>query len=313
MARYASSSDIEDMDEEMDISCRTPQANNNNYTDSDDSDLGNRKEEFSGLKDQVYYDKLKVLKKQLQQVKDRTHPDYRKKIKKIDQTNKERLRMNDLWKEMEMEKVEKEFVLETRLAEQELQDKKEELKENLLLELEEKKKVIEQERYSLDLNGDSMEYKTVNTRKLRRRGAEPTPTVEKRRKQVTTTLQVLLDDKEIEDDLRVINKAKITQNSNKYKVNSVPVPQTHDTHSNEPRIENSKLYFDKKWFHKGQSVMVECKDGSRFNAVLTCAENNMINVRKVCDNSRLKITLAQLAHGKYLVRRGNTNLSMTGH
>ncbi|CAL4098231.1 unnamed protein product, partial [Meganyctiphanes norvegica] len=265
-----------------------------------------RKVEYSGIKEQMYQDKLAQLKKQLQQLRDGTHPEYNKKMKKIDATYKERLRINDLWREVEMEIVEHDYLCEKRIAGREFEEKKLELKENLLVELEEKKKIIEQERYTLDLTGDSMEYKPVSTRKLRRRGNEPMPVPEKRRKPVSTSsLQLLLDESEVDDDLRLINKSKLI--NIKKTVTTIP-PSDLPMNGNEPRIENQRLYFDKKWFNKGQPVMIECKDGTRFNAVLTMANAEMetIMVRKVPDNIRLKISLAQLAHGKYLVRRRTT-------
>ncbi|XP_050702049.1 sin3 histone deacetylase corepressor complex component SDS3-like isoform X3 [Eriocheir sinensis] len=268
-----------------------------------DTDLGSEgeprgKEEYAGIKEQMYQDKLAQLKKQLQQLRDNSHPEYNKKLKKIDAAYKERLRLNDLWRDIETEWVERDYAAEKRLAAREFEEKKKELKENLLIELEEKKKIIEQERYTLELTGDSMEYKPVSTRKLRRRGNEPAPIIEKRRKPVSTTLQLLLDERDVDDDLKLINKSKLLN----MKKTTTPVTPT-ETLSNEPKIENGKLYFDKKWFHKGQAVMIECKDGTRFNAILTVASGDMIMVKKVPDSIRLKITLAQLAHGKYLVRR----------
>ncbi|XP_068206065.1 sin3 histone deacetylase corepressor complex component SDS3 isoform X2 [Palaemon carinicauda] len=269
----------------------------------EESDLGSEgephgKEEYTGIKEQMYQDKLAQLKKQLQQLRDNSHPEYNKKMKKIDATYKERLRLNDLWRDVEIECVERDYQAEKKLACRDFEEKKKELKENLLIELEDKKKIIEQERYTLELTGDSMEYKPVSTRKLRRRGNEPAPIVEKRRKPVATTLQLLLDEREMDEDLKLINKSKL--------MTTVPVPQPEPV-GNEPKIENGKLYFDRKWFHKGQAVMVECKDGTRFNAILTVAGVDMIMVRKVPDNIRLKITLAQLAHGKYLVRRRSSS------
>lgn len=269
----------------------------------DDTDLGSEgeqrgKEEYAGIKEQMYQDKLAQLKKQLQQLRDNTHPEYNKKLKKIDAAYKERLRLNDLWRGVEIECVERDYLAEKRLAGKEFEEKKKELKENLLLELEDKKKIIEQERFTLELTGDSMEYKPVSTRKLRRRGNEPAPIVEKRRKPVSNTLQLLLEEREVDEDLKLINKSKLI---NMKKTSPAIAPP--ELIGNEPKIENGKLYFDKKWFHKGQAVMIECKDGTRFNAILTVAGNDMIMVRKVPDNIRLKITLAQLAHGKYLVRR----------
>lgn len=55
----------------------------------------------------------------------------------------------------------------------------------------------------------AFQYKPVSTRKLRRRGNEPAPIIEKRRKPVSTTLQLLLDDREMDDDLKLINKSKL--------------------------------------------------------------------------------------------------------
>ncbi|KAK8406411.1 hypothetical protein O3P69_007232 [Scylla paramamosain] len=180
----------------------------------EDTDLGSEgeprgKEEYTGIKEQMYQDKLAQLKKQLQQLRDNSHPEYNKKLKKIDAAYKERLRLNDLWKDIEEEWVERDYAAEKRLAAREFEEKKKELKENLLIELEEKKKIIEQERYTLELTGDSMEYKPVSTRKLRRRGNEPAPIIEKRRKPVSTTLQLLLDEREMDDDLKLINKSKL--------------------------------------------------------------------------------------------------------
>ena len=46
------------------------------------------------------------------------------------------------------------------------------LREQLIAELEEKQKMIEAERYSMELTGDSMDLKPITTRKLRRRANE---------------------------------------------------------------------------------------------------------------------------------------------
>lgn len=62
----------------------------------------------------------------------------------------------------------------------------------------------------MELTGDSMELKPINTRKLRRRGNEPTESRsypgDKRRKPPQATLTYLLEDSEISDDLKIINK-----------------------------------------------------------------------------------------------------------
>lgn len=72
-----------------------------------------------------------------------------------------RLKLSDLWRDLEIECVEREYLVDKRLAAKEFEEKKAELKENLLLELEDKKKLVEQERYTLDLTGDSLEVSLI--------------------------------------------------------------------------------------------------------------------------------------------------------
>ena len=66
-----------------------------------------------------------------------------------------------LTREIEISEVQRDYMREKNAAKKEFEEKKEELKINLLMEAEEKKKIIEQERYSLDLNGDSQEVITL--------------------------------------------------------------------------------------------------------------------------------------------------------
>lgn len=157
----------------------------------------------------MYQDKLASLKKKLQQLKDGTHHEYNKKIKKLEYQYKERLRLNTIYRDYMIECVEREYVLEKKAAAKEFEEKKIDLKENLLSDFEDKKKTIETERYSMELTGDSMEVKPVMTRKLRRRPNDPVPVPEKRRKTPAAQVTYVLDDKEIENDLKIINRGKI--------------------------------------------------------------------------------------------------------
>jgi Sds3-like. len=64
-----------------------------------------------------------------------------------------RLRTNALWRDHCIEVVEKEYVGEKRIAVKEFEEKKIELRENLIVDLEEKRKLIEAERHSIELTG----------------------------------------------------------------------------------------------------------------------------------------------------------------
>lgn len=81
--------------------------------------------------------------------------------------------MNTVIRDLELDMVEQEFVHEQKSAAREFEDQRVFLREQLINELEEKQKLIEAERHSMELTGDNMELKTISTRKLRRRANEP--------------------------------------------------------------------------------------------------------------------------------------------
>lgn len=58
-----------------------------------------------------------------------------------------------------MECVERDYILEKKAAAKEFEEKKIDLREMLISDLEEKRKMVEAERQSMELSGDSMEVK----------------------------------------------------------------------------------------------------------------------------------------------------------
>lgn len=156
------------------------------------------------IKEQMYQDKLASLKKKLHQLRDGTHHEFNKKVRKLENIYKERIRLNTIYREYLMECVERDYVLEKKAASKEYDEKKIDLKENLLSDFEDKRKTIEAERYTMELTGDSMEVKPVMTRKLRRRPNDPVPVPEKRRKAPAAQIIYILDEKEVETDLKKI-------------------------------------------------------------------------------------------------------------
>ncbi len=79
-------------------------------------------------------------------------------------------------RDLEIEMVEQDFVNEKRASAREYEEHKVFLREQLVAELEEKQKMIEAERHSMELSGDSTELKPITTRKLRRRANEASST-----------------------------------------------------------------------------------------------------------------------------------------
>ncbi|KAL0122895.1 hypothetical protein PUN28_007523 [Cardiocondyla obscurior] len=280
--------------------------------EASETDMG-KSEEYTEIKEQMYQDKLASLKKQLQQLKEGTHPEYNRKLKRLEAQYKERLRLNIIYRDYLTEWVERDYILEKKAAAKEFEEKKIDLKENLLTDMEEKRKMIESDRHTMELTGDSMEVKPVMTRKLRRRPNDPVPEkVEKRRKPPPAQLNYILDEKDIELDLKAINRAKASTTIRKPVVlphyNAVNIPSQHisqpsETPLVETRIEDGKLLYERRWFHRGQPVYVEGKDLNRFAANISAIGIEAIWVKKVSDGSKVRIYTSQLSRGKISIKR----------
>jgi len=301
-------SDSMDYDEEL---VELHEYSNREFPDSDEDtedaseDGEARNEEVTEIKEQVYFDKLAQLKAQLQQLCDGTHPEFSRRIIKIDRIYKERLQLNEAWRDYEAECVEMEYRNEKKNAAREFEDKKIELKENLIHELEEKRKAIEHERFSVELASDATEVKTVSTRKLRRRPNEPVPIPEKRRKTPQSQITFLLDEKEIDNDLHLILQAAVVG------VPSQPISSSQSMESSsllsstptDVRIEDGKLFYEKRWFHRGQPVYVEGKELPRVSGVISAISQDTVWVRKLGDQAKFRVQLSQLVKGKCSIKR----------
>ncbi|XP_073982145.1 sin3 histone deacetylase corepressor complex component SDS3 [Rhodnius prolixus] len=260
------------------------------------------------IKDQIYQEKLKSLKSQLQQLLLGTSSEYNRRLKKLDQQLRDRLRLNSLWREHLIDLTEKDFIAEKRAATKDLEEKIVDLKENLIQDMEDKRKVIEAERVNMELSGDATETKPVMTRKLRRRPNDPAPLPEKRRGKLASLpsqLNFLLDEKDIEADLKAISRAIKTGVAVRKPANGLQAlgPILPETPTSDIRIEDGKLLYERKWFHRGQTVFVEGKDMPKFPAIISAIGSEAISVKKTIDASKVKIYISQLVRGKVTIKR----------
>ncbi|XP_005396589.1 PREDICTED: sin3 histone deacetylase corepressor complex component SDS3 [Chinchilla lanigera] len=290
--------------EDDERSCRGRESDEDTE-DASETDLAKHDEDYVEMKEQMYQDKLASLKRQLQQLQEGTLQEYQKRMKKLDQQYKERIRNAELFLQLETEQVERNYIKEKKAAVKEFEDKKVELKENLIAELEEKKKMIENEKLTMELTGDSMEVKPIMTRKLRRRPNDPVPIPDKRRKPAPAQLNYLLTDEQIMEDLRTLNKLKSPKRpATPSSPEHLPAtPAESPAQRLEARIEDGKLYYDKRWYHKSQAIYLESKDNQKLSCVISSVGANEIWVRKTSDSTKMRIYLGQLQRGLFVIRR----------
>lgn len=177
--------------------------------DASETDNMKNESEYMEIKEQIYQEKLLLLKDQLNQLNEGTHAEFVKKLKTYEFQYEERMFLNDAYLEVEKERIEQEYINEQEAAKRDFEERKVNLKESLIADLEEKRKMIENERISLEFNSDTYEPKPATTRKLRRRPNDPTPAPEKRKRGSPAQLNQLLEECDILDDLKkIINSTK---------------------------------------------------------------------------------------------------------
>ncbi|XP_050313154.1 sin3 histone deacetylase corepressor complex component SDS3 [Anthonomus grandis grandis] len=282
--------------------------------DASETDTGPQEEQLE-IKEQMYQDKLASLKKKLSQLKDGTHPEYNKKVRKLEFQYAERLKINEIYREYMIEYIKRDYAQEIKAAAKDFEEKKIDLRETLISDLDDKKKTIESERLTMELTGDSMEVKPAMTRKLRRRPNEPIPMPEKRRKVPITQITYLLDEKDIEHDLRLIKEKvampvrKLSESSSSmsspsHNFNTIGGLQSVSEQQNliETRIEDGKLLYEKRWFHRGQSIFVEGKDQPKTAGTISAVGNDFIVVKKQ-SGEKLRFFVSSLARGKISIKR----------
>ena len=103
-----------------------------------------------------------------------------------------------------------------------------------------------------------------------------------------------LEDREVEDDLKIINKTLAQGPKNSA---TSPHPASGSGSSSSPslardaRIEDGKLFYEKRWFRRGQTIYVEGKDGTSYGATISAIGSDAIWVRRVEDNSKVMINV----------------------
>ncbi|KFB36807.1 hypothetical protein ZHAS_00003969 [Anopheles sinensis] len=329
------------------------------------------------IKEQMYQDKLANLMHQMELLKMRKHPDYLRRVEALTVELEDRLMLNELHRDYMLQCAEKDCANEIAAAEKEFEEKAAELKETLIAEWEDRKKMVEQEYATMELSGDSIDVKPTVTRKLRRRPNEPLPVPEKRRKPSTSQLVFLLDEKEIEHDLKLVLRGKPSHSGRSQQQHGInggastssgagpsginPSTSAHSSGGNsggtgyasgqscsdqngastsevfasgsqsnqssntqpsssrtqspsslqqpqqqplsETRIEDGKLWYERRWFHRGQPVYVEGKDISRFSGNISAIGVDGICVKKTSDGQKVRIFLSHLRRGKVSIKR----------
>ena len=155
--------------------------------------------------------------------------------------------------------------------------------------------MIKQERHLAELA--AMEMKLITTRKLWRRANDPAGlrgfgNGEKRSKPNKATLRLLLKEEEVFNKSKALDLMKSPASPARSPSpggSSSPSIQGKDA-----KIEDGKLFYEKRWFRPFQYVTVNWKDGPSYEAVISAIGSEAIWVRKIGDNAKVCMYVTRL-------------------
>uniref|UniRef100_A0A182PB80 Uncharacterized protein n=1 Tax=Anopheles epiroticus TaxID=199890 RepID=A0A182PB80_9DIPT len=140
---------------------------------------------------------------ELEQLRQGTHWKYLKVMERLEGELKDRMLWNEIELKNSLAAIERDYLKENADAEQEYADKKAELVANAIAELENEKKVIEQEYVTMGLSEDGV-CVMASFRKLRSQKNHSISKGEKQRKMTVNLIEFQLNEEEIESDLETI-------------------------------------------------------------------------------------------------------------
>lgn len=284
--------------------------------DASETDMVKQEEEYTEIKEQVYQDQLANLKQQLELHMMGSHPDFLKGCKELQKALKDRQLHIEVQKKLELERVEREYEEEIKAIHEDYEKSSVQLKQNLIGNLEKERRLVDVEYTTLDLSSDSLEAKqqqeqSTSTRKLRSRTNDPPSNSNKKKKEALPLLNFLLDDDDIDHDLKQMKIKPFPQHKER-SCRSPMAPVTpgpnenSNTTSSEIKVQDGKLYYNRKWYCRGQSIYVEEKGSrSKTSAVISSINSSELWIKKTSENSKIKITVSQLQKGEYAVSKRN--------
>ncbi|KAH9518652.1 Sin3 histone deacetylase corepressor complex component SDS3 [Bulinus truncatus] len=117
-------------------------------------------------------------------------------------------------------------------------------------------------------------------------------------------VSLLLEDDQVAADLRVLLKVSGKPVAKKPVV-TTPGPLTENT--SDVRIEDGRLWYDKKWFQRNTMVQIDSKEGGpRIYGTITNIGNQEIWIKRSGDNSKLRIYISQFNKGKFVMKKRTT-------
>ncbi|KAI9018404.1 Sds3-like protein [Hyaloraphidium curvatum] len=170
--------------------------------------------DFAENKEKIFLEKLAGFKREIKDLQDGSHPDFREKMKQLIEERDELIRQAELFRDYQLHCATVLYEAEKASAQEDYHNEKQGLKEKMLLDLENKRRKLREERENFDVMAvtadGAMDQKARATRRNPMTKGVGEERKERRRKQQQgPQCPYLLKDSEIHEDLNVLRRVRI--------------------------------------------------------------------------------------------------------
>ncbi|XP_058612874.1 breast cancer metastasis-suppressor 1-like protein-A isoform X2 [Onychostoma macrolepis] len=298
----ASSSDEED-------SVSSTASEDGDTSDMDDEDcerrrmecldeMTNLEKQFTDLKDQLYKERLSQVDLKLQEVIAGSAPEYLEPLATLQENMQIRTKVAGIYRELCLESVRNKYDCEMQAASQHWESEKLLLFDTVQSELEEKIRRLEEDRHSIDITSE-LWNDGLQSRKNKKK--DPLSPGKKKKKPVVVSgpyIVYMLQDLDILEDWTAIRKAMASMGPHRVKVDA---PLKPERHHHVARSEDGRLFYDNKWYSRGQAICISRKDEYPTSATITTINHDEVWYKRL-DGSKSKLYISQLQKGKYTIK-----------
>ncbi|KAG5851939.1 hypothetical protein ANANG_G00057160 [Anguilla anguilla] len=255
-------------------------------------EMSDLEKQFLELKEKLFRERLSQVKVKLEEVMVGQAGEYREPLATLQRNMQLRTEVAGVYRELCLQVVKHKHECEIQGALQHLESERVLLFDAMKAELLEKIHRLEEDRQSIDITSEWWSD-DMRGKKCKRRSQPSRPDRRKKAALVSGPYIVyMLRDIDILEDWTAIKKAKAAL---------LPLKKKSDNRQQySARCEGGTLFYEGEKFCKGNTILLEIKDDSASQAVITAVSTGEVWLRRT-DGSKTKIYVSQLQKGKYTI------------
>uniref|UniRef100_A0AAY4D6W7 Breast cancer metastasis-suppressor 1-like protein-A n=1 Tax=Denticeps clupeoides TaxID=299321 RepID=A0AAY4D6W7_9TELE len=259
-------------------------------------EMTNLERQFTDLKDQLYKERLNQVDLKLQEVMAGSAPEYLEPLANLQENMQIRTKVAGIYRELCLESVRNKYDCEMQAASQHWESEKLLLFDTVQSELEEKIRRLEEDRHSIDITSE-LWNDGLQSRKNKKK--DPFTPGKKKKPVVVTRPYIvyMLQDLDILEDWTAIRKVASLK-----RLLGFAGPQKPEKHHHVARSEDGRLFYDGKWYSRGQAISINRKDEYPTSAIITAVNHDEVWFKRL-DGSKSKLYISQLQKGKYSIKQ----------